>query len=70
VSGLYTICTQSGLCQKAAGSNQGTCLGSASDTQACDIDAGPDCLPDAKCVPTSPSGTAGVCTEPAPASCP
>jgi hypothetical protein len=66
----FTDCTRGGLCQKSEpDAGLGTCLAAATVGQPCDIDAGPPCLLLARCVLTG-SGTAGVCTEPAPANCP
>jgi hypothetical protein len=71
VGGLATDCSAAGLCQKAQpDAGEGLCLGSAATGQACDIDAGPSCLLESKCVPTSATGTTGVCMQPAPSSCP
>jgi hypothetical protein len=70
VQGVGTVCVQSGICQKPSpDAGEGTCLGYASDGTACDSDGGPDCLPLAKCVPSSDAGTAGTCQEPAKVAC-
>ena len=56
-------CGAGGSCVKAApGDKTSTCVAPAADGAACDTVAGPPCLAPAKCVPTTPGGTTGMCT--------
>jgi len=70
VDGVSTACVASGLCQKTPpDAGEGVCLAGVQTGQACDADAGPQCLSVARCVPASGSGTAGTCALPGSSTC-
>lgn len=75
LDGVRTACTAAATCVIGAGSGSGsgttgTCVAPAADGGDCDTVAGPDCLTPAKCVPTTPGGTAGTCQLPGSMTCP
>ncbi len=55
VSNQYVPCGHGGVCVG------GVCVASAVPTQACDIAAGPFCVPPSECVVTTDAGTSGTC---------
>jgi hypothetical protein len=67
----FADCQAGGLCAKpltdaGKAANTGVCVAPAADGAACDSDptTGPPCLSPAKCVASSPGGTAGTCLLP------
>ena len=65
---VTTRCGQGATCAIATGTT-GACVAPAVDGAACDPVAGPDCEVPARCVPTTPPGTAGTCELPGSTSC-
>jgi hypothetical protein len=69
VNHIGVACTSDSTCFGAQGQTPGLCLANAVDGGACDTQAGPSCLPPARCVTGGGSTTTGVCHLPNPAAC-
>jgi hypothetical protein len=69
VNGATVACTLASTCFGAQGQTPGTCKPNASDLMPCDTQAGPSCIPPARCVTGGPSATVGVCQLPDPTKC-
>jgi len=61
VNNVDTACTAGATCQIPTGQQTGKCVAPAADGAACDTKNGPDCLFPARCIPSSPTVTAGTC---------
>ena len=69
VNHIGVSCTNASTCFGAQGQTPGMCLANAADGGPCDTQAGPSCLPPARCVTGGGSATAGLCRLADPASC-
>jgi len=68
VNAQTALCADNGVCTGATGSTTpGTCTAAAADGSACDLQNGPGCLQNSRCV-AGDAGTAGTCQLPS-ASC-
>jgi hypothetical protein len=70
VADQTVLCGTHGTCTGASATAAGTCTAAAADGAACDLDNGPPCLLDARCVVTSDASTAGTCQPLNPTACP
>jgi len=61
VGTTVTACGNASVCYGSSGVTPGTCKAAAKDGAACDTDAGPGCLPPARCVTGSATVTSGMC---------
>ncbi|HXQ22796.1 MAG TPA: hypothetical protein VN812_14050 [Candidatus Acidoferrales bacterium] len=62
-------CTDASTCFGAQGQTPGTCKANAADGMPCDTQAGPSCIPPARCVTGGPTVTTGTCELPDPNKC-
>jgi hypothetical protein len=69
VNGAVADCTNDSTCFGAQGQTPGMCLANAADGMACDTQAGPSCVPPARCVTGNPTATSGSCELPDPTKC-
>ena len=69
VNNATVACTLASTCFGAQGQTPGTCVANAVDGMPCDTQAGPSCIPPARCVSGGPSATSGVCQLPDPTKC-
>lgn len=69
VNHATAACTNASTCFGAQGQNPGTCVADATNGTACDTQAGPSCIPPARCVIGAPTATSGVCRLPDPTKC-
>ena len=69
VNPVVAACTNASTCFGAQGQTPGLCVANAGDGMPCDTQAGPSCLPPARCVTGGSAVTSGTCQQPDAAAC-